>query len=161
MNVDYIRSKEDRPVIRILRDIRNIVRIWKDTKLIRTLIKMWKTNMTAYPTQLPLDAVQKLIEIVKTKAIQERKAEFGLAAWNVQGYAQSMLLGNPLAQAMFQQDDTSALDELALVLVEHQQNGMTFSAQDEQEQLDLNSIMTVLTVILELLKSLGILKFKS
>ncbi len=51
--------------------------------------------MLEYPSILPLEAAQLCLEIVKARAIQARKSEFGLASWNVQGYIQRVTLGMP------------------------------------------------------------------
>lgn len=118
--------------------------------------------MTTYPVNLPLDAVQKLIEIVKSKKLVERKAEFGLAAWNVQGFGQKMLLGNPDTVPITSSiaDDADLLLQLAETLVAHSESA-TYAVSSEQEALDLNTIMALISAILEILKSLGILKFKT
>jgi len=49
----------------------------------------------AYPLEFPLDEIQDCIRIVTGKTILEEKQLFAAAAWNVQGFAQKMLLGSP------------------------------------------------------------------
>src|ERR1044072_7736515 len=50
-------------------------------------------QMTPYPDTLPVEAVRSLTEMIRTRSIDRTK--FGLALWNVQGYAQGMILGTP------------------------------------------------------------------
>lgn len=50
---------------------------------------------TAYPTKVPVEAAKDLYGFVKEGAILERRSEAALAAYQVMGYAQSVLLGNP------------------------------------------------------------------
>lgn len=56
--------------------------------------------MVAYPTSLPLTAIQSCMSIIQNREIAEKKAEFGYNAWNVQGYLQSVLLGMPAQPAL-------------------------------------------------------------
>lgn len=51
----------------------------------------------AYPTSFPAECIADLINIGRggLDEIKNRRAEVGLHFWNVQGFAQSMLLGNP------------------------------------------------------------------
>jgi hypothetical protein len=47
--------------------------------------------MVNYPSDLPVEAVSSMINMIKTKSID--KSEFGICLWNIQGYAQSKILG--------------------------------------------------------------------
>jgi hypothetical protein len=53
--------------------------------------------MIAYPTSIPLDAVTDTIRIVRGGTIQAEAKQLGLNIWNIQGYMQSVILGNPMA----------------------------------------------------------------
>lgn len=48
-----------------------------------------------YPEKFPKHCIKELVKIVRDGQILERKEEFALHAWNVQGYAQSMIVGAP------------------------------------------------------------------
>lgn len=49
----------------------------------------------SYPAAFPVECIRDLIQIVRggTDEILARKAEVGLHVWNIQGFAQAMLLG--------------------------------------------------------------------
>lgn len=49
----------------------------------------------AYPLEFPLNEIQECIRIVTGKTILQEKELFAAAAWNVQGFAQKMLVGPP------------------------------------------------------------------
>lgn len=48
-----------------------------------------------YPTELPVESMGVLFDIASNGAFKSRIEEFGLHAWNVQGFGQSVLLGDP------------------------------------------------------------------
>lgn len=49
----------------------------------------------AYPIEFPLDEIQQCIRIAAGKTILQEKELFAIAAWNIQGFAQKMLIGPP------------------------------------------------------------------
>lgn len=115
--------------------------------------------MVDYPEILPLDAAQKCIEIVKNRQINERKVEFAHAAWNVQGYAQKMLLGD---KTVASSPDQLALDasfqELADELGKADEEGMQFGAENEEEAGSVVVVLTIIGLIVQTLSALGFLK---
>lgn len=50
--------------------------------------------MIPYPTDMPLDAMQVVVDTIRSKSLN-KKSEFAEAVWNVQGYAQSKAFGEP------------------------------------------------------------------
>ena len=52
---------------------------------------------TLYPAAFPSECIGELIQIARggMDEIVARKADVGLHGWNIQGFAQAMLLGNP------------------------------------------------------------------
>jgi len=69
-----------------------------------------------YPDQLPVASVSLAVAIVREGSAVARKAELGLALWNVQGYLQRVSLGVPNGEAEFASlacgDETELLVEL-------------------------------------------------
>lgn len=53
-----------------------------------------------YPVDLPLDCAKEVIRIVTAGTIVEEKDRFALCVWNVQGYIQKVLLGEPVPHAV-------------------------------------------------------------
>ena len=49
----------------------------------------------SYPDSFPYTSVSEVVRIVKSGDLASEKAAFGKHIWVVQGYAQSMLLGDP------------------------------------------------------------------
>ncbi len=47
----------------------------------------------SYPKQIPLEAGEQVLRIVRARSFVEERALLGEAVWNVQGYAQKTLLG--------------------------------------------------------------------
>lgn len=119
--------------------------------------------MLDYPSQLSLEAVKVLIDIVKNRAIAERKVEFGHAAWNVQGYAQKMLLGAPNDLPGSESLSAEALELVTALyseLEEFSTNGEV-NAENEAGAIDLAVIMQFITSLLAILQALGIFPKKS
>lgn len=48
-----------------------------------------------YPSVLPIEGVQEIIRIVRAGAIVTERSTFAKHAWNVQGYLQKVVLGEP------------------------------------------------------------------
>jgi hypothetical protein len=67
--------------------------------------------MVNYPETLPSDAIDTLINIIRTKS--SNKEQIGLALWNLQGYAQSMILPVPMPK-MYGSASPNPSDEEAL-----------------------------------------------
>lgn len=69
--------------------------------------------MTEYPTEMPLDAIRSLASMIRAKDYNVQ--EFGLNLWNLQGYAQSKLLGTTnrvMGSVNTNPSDMEALDAL-------------------------------------------------
>jgi hypothetical protein len=69
--------------------------------------------MTQYPTEMPLDAIRSLATMIRAKDYNVE--EFGLNLWNLQGYAQSKLLGTTnrvMGSVNTNPSDMEALDAL-------------------------------------------------
>lgn len=49
----------------------------------------------SYPTEIPIDCVREIIRIVREGELLTERAAFAQHAWNVQGYLQRVLLGEP------------------------------------------------------------------
>jgi hypothetical protein len=49
----------------------------------------------SYPSELPAESVREIVRIVRTNRLAEERALFALAAWNVQGFLQRLLVGEP------------------------------------------------------------------
>lgn len=113
--------------------------------------------MLEYPAVLPLEAAQLCLQITKERAIQARKAEFGLASWNVQGYIQRITLGMPALPGDPAPEETvPAIEETIFALEEalydYEENGtdLMFGAGDEDDDDPDNergSILVILAVI--------------
>lgn len=65
--------------------------------------------MQKYPSALPTESLATLVEIVKSKAVAKRKAEFALAVWNLQGYVQSKAFGDGAINVMGYQGPISTI----------------------------------------------------
>jgi hypothetical protein len=132
-------------------------------------------SLTQYPLALPLEAVKSVIEIVKNRAIVERKQEFAASVWNIQGYAQYQLIG-PYApvQAHETQDGypdpsvdgllagcVESLDEARAVC-----NSASFEVEspesstdgDQSKTFDPTVLIMLLPYVIDLLKKLGWIK---
>jgi len=48
-----------------------------------------------YPSVLPIEGVQEIIRIVRAGSIVAERSAFAKHAWNVQGYLQKVVLGEP------------------------------------------------------------------
>jgi hypothetical protein len=93
--------------------------------------------MINYPVELPVEAVQSLIEMIRTKSID--KARFGHCLWNVQGYAQSKILGSTFqiygsSQEVTDEDMITALESLQ---------------QDNQMDLNISQMNPAFSIILK------------
>lgn len=70
-----------------------------------------------YPTEIPVDCVREIIRIVRDGKLLTERANFARHAWNVQGYLQRVLLGEP--QGVIGEtgplEDASALAALAVL----------------------------------------------
>ena len=94
-------------------------------------------NMSAYPTELPLEQIKSLISILRANEVAAKKAEFAHSLWVVQGYAQSKLIGNEDSFVLVSQSapccgggcDQVTLDEKALAELEKAAAPDSLSAQ--------------------------------
>lgn len=113
--------------------------------------------MLEYPAVLPLEAAQLCLQITKERAIQARKAEFGLASWNVQGYIQRVTLGMPALPGDPDPAETvpaieEAVFDLEEALYDYEENGTDLqfgSPDDDDDDSDgeRGSIIVVLAII--------------
>jgi hypothetical protein len=124
---------------------------------------MRKQKMIDYPLTLPLDAAALVAEIVKTRTVQTRKAEFAHAGWNVQGYIQKVTLGDPQPRmAAGDADEDAAFPQVMETLLSiegdldaYQHEGVLLSAEsDDQAQEEAGSILVVLGVISAILQAI-------
>lgn len=147
----------------MLRNVVSIVKIVLYGKPLRTLRKMRKQEMTPYPSTLPLDAASLVAEIVKNRQVQERKREFALAAWNVQGYIQKVTLGdNVLFGTPNSNSDTKDANLLTEVddilmqiekdLYDYQSGGISFSASNEEESISVVTVLAIISAVMQLIE---------
>jgi len=147
----------------MLQRLRHIVRIWILVKPLRTLRKMRKTKMVQYPDVLPLEAVQRFVEIVKSRTINDNKKEFGLVSWNVTGYLLRVLIGVPeearTGPAFAHSGELhESLEQAHAAIIEFESQEQLYTAANPEEAGDIMTVITVLSVILNLLNQLGIFK---
>jgi hypothetical protein len=113
--------------------------------------------MIAYPTTLPLDAAALIAEIVKSRAVKTRRAEFAQAGWNVQGYIQKVTIGEAVAPDEFGCDNDCDCDfetvadvlmNIEAELTSFQEEPITFGAEDpEESEAESISIITILSIV--------------
>lgn len=116
--------------------------------------------MISYPDIVPMDAILLTTEIVKSRQLQERKQEFAHAAWNVQGYIQRVTLGAPspvIALYTPEDDSEETIDSLVALhdtLESYEQEGvyMTTSAEENEEPGSIITIVSIVTITLQLLR---------
>lgn len=79
-----------------------------------------KSCGVSYPTEIPVDCVREIVRIVRERRLLAERGAFAQHAWNVQGYLQRVLLGEPqpVIGAARSPTDESAL--AALVALEQQ-----------------------------------------
>ena len=71
--------------------------------------------MVQYPTEIPLESIKVVIDVVRNREFKERAGDFGLAIWNAIGYAQSkVLVNNPTVIKM---RSVSLSDDQAVALL--------------------------------------------
>lgn len=119
--------------------------------------------MVQYPEVLDLEAISTLVNIVKNRQLVERKKEFGIAAWNVQGYLQRIFIGVPLDNQVgafyaHSGDIQDGLEELQDVLATYESSKQEYSASNPEEAQDIGTVILIVSTILNLLRSLGFIK---
>jgi hypothetical protein len=122
--------------------------------------------MLQYPDVLDLSCVTTLIDIVKNRQINERKQELAICAWNVQGYLQKIFIGvAPKASYglvyAHSGELQEGLEELEVVLSNYEVAPQVFGAEDEKEVKDIGTIIMVVSLVLQLLRTLGFIKNKN
>jgi hypothetical protein len=123
---------------------------------------MRRRKMLDYPSTLSLEAVQSVIEIVKTRSMGERKEELAFAAWNVSGFLLKTFIGRPTLEVGCDRPDCDCTDEEKELLVELGKaidgtlDEGTFTGDDEDAGFDFSILLTILPLILELLEALGL-----
>jgi hypothetical protein len=124
--------------------------------------------MVDYPSTLPLEAAQLCLEITKARAIQARKAEFGLASWNVQGYIQRVTLGMPalpgdpdpevtipqIEDTIYQLEEAlyEAEENMQFTMYEDSATG-EIEAQGEEERGNVMVILAVVGIVIQLVQA--------
>jgi hypothetical protein len=123
---------------------------------------MRRRKMLEYPSVLSLEAVQSIIEIIKTRQMAERKQELAYAAWNVSGFLLKTFIGRETLEVGCDGTDCDCTDEEKSLLIElgkavegASEEG-TFSVEDEKSGFDFSILFTILPLILELLAALGL-----
>ncbi len=101
-------------------------------------------------------------EIVKNKAIQANLEEFEKCSWNVAGYLLKIkgganLFGDDNPAVAHSGEVQDALEELQSV-VSHYEMDENYAAQNEKEAGDIMTIITVISVVMQLLNKLKIFR---
>lgn len=130
--------------------------------------------VVAYPVSLPMDCFRTVTEILRDRAVMDRGAEFAHCLWNVQGFIQKLALGEGPAHASSafgarqqQLRENAANDqnlkELAKQLQDFQgevnsgeANSMMMAAGPNDSQFNPVMVLSAVSQILALLKSLGV-----
>ena len=141
--------------MRILQDLLNL-RKALGGKFPLILILARKNKMLAYPETLPLTCVQNVIAILKNRNIDENKSEFAHCVWNVQGYLQKVLFGDPALHGACPEDcddcevTTEEWEDLASQMRMYQDD--TFGSAEATALPWAAIIQMILPLILEFLK---------
>ena len=143
----------------MLKRLKKLVTIVQVFKPLRTLIR--RRQMTPYPTTLPLDCLTTVAEILKTRTVQTRKQEFGLCAWNVQGFIQRMTLGDPvMSNVSPEQSEATYTDEQINELfgccdnyVDYELNNFSATPEDAVN-MDPATIIAIVSAIMQLIEML-------
>ena len=87
----------------------------------------------SYPGGFPYESVKEVVRLVRENKLSDNKAVFGKHVWVVQGYAMSMLLGDPDSQQkldfnMIGKKDIAPQDDMVVdilnsMLESHNKNG--------------------------------------
>lgn len=73
----------------------------------------------AYPQEFPLHCITEVVRIVRAGTIKDEAVDLASHLWNIQGYAQATLIGNPNDQPLFASlspHDVERCDELTSCL---------------------------------------------
>lgn len=128
--------------------------------------------MSAYPTTIPVASVQTIVTLLKERTVKENVQEFAKAIWEVQGYAQLMLIGEPGATTYFGQgiseEEQVLFTEMATELEAYgcgpDCDCKTTEIVDlpgaDAKAIPWALIIQAIPMIIEMLKQLGILKEK-
>lgn len=81
--------------LKILRDIRKVFKPFGLIRIWSILKKGKNVPMTTYPQALPIECAQTMIRIIRDREVQTKRVEFAHCAWQVQGYVQKVLIGEP------------------------------------------------------------------
>lgn len=120
--------------------------------------------MVEYPTNLPLECVQRAIAIISSKTIQENQKEFEQCIWNVVGYllflksAGTSIFGdvNPAHSGELQ----NALEDLHDA-ISNSSMDETYGAADPEEAGSILTVITVMSTALQLLQYLRMWRTRS
>lgn len=138
----------------MLKRIRNLVTILKVFKPLRTLIR--RKQMVQYPQTLPLDCISTLASIVKSRQVAVRKQEFGICAWNVQGYLQNTLLGSPLVSASgppeVSEEQETEFDNLYNACGEYNDHAFAALPEEVTGIVDPMTVIAILSSIMQLIE---------
>ena len=158
-HLDFTRRREG-----LLRKSLDGLKIWLYVKPFRSWLKARRTKMINYPTSLSLECVQNVMEIVKDRAIAERKQQLGLCLWNLQGYGMRLALGTPMVGENHTTENVAELEENLTALHDTLMEASTenrFGAESEEDAQDIGTILAIVSVVLQLLRSLGVIKRKN
>lgn len=56
---------------------------------------------STYPVNMPTQAAKDAYQIIRDGELASRRAQFGAAVWNIQGWLQGQVLGTPDAQPVW------------------------------------------------------------
>lgn len=74
--------------------------------------------MVHQPVEFPFDAAREVVRIFKSNSAAAERQLLAESIWNLQGYAQFMLLGNPETPTIFKADPPSTDEEIIQTLEE-------------------------------------------
>ena len=119
--------------------------------------------MLKYPDTIDLECVTTIIDIVKNRTLQVRAQEFCKCAWNVAGYLLKISIGEPgvVTAAGFYGHSgelQDSFEELENCLTNYDKSEQTFSSSSEKEAGDVGTILLVVSVLLQLLRTLGFVR---
>ncbi len=112
-------------------------------------------NHSNYPDAAPIPCIAQTINIIRTGEVSEKKEELFLHLWNIQGYAQKVLLGEPEQDVHLlagnNEQQLVAL-ESALTDMQNTLNAQLFGdASEPQAAMDPATIIALVSLVLKLI----------
>lgn len=116
--------------------------------------------MIQYPEVLDLESLTTIIDIVKKRELNTRRQEFCLCGWNAAGYLLKISVGLPNkgpSSTFYAHSGAiqEGLEELEELLTDYESGPQTFTASAEEDPKDIGTIITIISIVLSLLRSLG------